>query len=94
MQSTVGRANIDTDSQAAFRVLGSLTVRSKLVGECLNSLSLASEYYLVSVVWVPRNCVACSLGYMFTTIGKMGLVSANAGGKPGHVPMQGCFGRR
>lgn len=35
---------IYSDSQAAIRVLSSLTARSKLVGECLKSLSMAANY--------------------------------------------------
>lgn len=35
-----------------------LTVRTRLVKECLDLLSLASSYYTITLVWVPVNCEA------------------------------------
>lgn len=45
--------NIYSDGLAAIRVMESLMARLKLIGECLTSLSIASEYLQIKLIWAP-----------------------------------------
>jgi hypothetical protein len=54
MKVSQGATMIFTDSQAALKALRSVTVKSKLVLECLECLSELATHNSVQVVWVLR----------------------------------------